>query len=81
MTNEELRQKLITRIDALLARAFMVWGEDRELLTALRAYASVADDATLSKIASYMPTHSTDHGPPVTRCPACKGTGVAGGAP
>lgn len=55
MTAEELRLKLMNRIDALLARSFLVYGQDRQLLTALRAYVSVVEAAQLEKILAYMP--------------------------
>lgn len=55
MTPEELRQKLMGRIDALLARPFLVWGEDRALLTALRAYVSVATADELARVLAFMP--------------------------
>jgi hypothetical protein len=54
MTDEELRQRLMTRIDALLGRVFVVFGEDRRLLSALRGYVAVMPDSELSKINSYM---------------------------
>ncbi len=58
MTAEELRQKLMSRIDALLARTFLVYGQDRLLLTALRAYVSVVSEDELKKILAYMPKGS-----------------------
>jgi hypothetical protein len=58
MTTEELRNKLMNRIDALLGRTLLVWGEDRQLLTALRAYVSVMPDDELKKVQTYL-AHTT----------------------
>lgn len=56
MTTEELRQKLMNRIDALLARTFMVYGEDRRLLSALRGYVAQMDASELEKVLVHLPT-------------------------
>lgn len=49
-----LRNKLMARIDALLARGFLVRGEDRDLLTALRGYAASMSADDLKKLSAFM---------------------------
>jgi hypothetical protein len=56
MTNEALRQQLMNRIDTLLARPFLVWGDDRKLLTALRSYAAIMPDSEVTKLQQFMPS-------------------------
>lgn len=63
MTAEELRHKLMSRIDALLGRPLLVWGDDRDLLSALRAYAAVMPVAELERVMTYMVTHTTQNAP------------------
>jgi hypothetical protein len=53
MTAEELRKKIMSRIDALLGRTFLVWGEDRALLSALRGYVASMPDAELDKVLTH----------------------------
>lgn len=74
MTTTELRQKCMSGIDSILAHSFMVWGEQRSILTAVRAYVSVAPEDVLNSILAYMPKSFTDAQP--TACPTCGGSGV-----
>jgi hypothetical protein len=60
LSPDELRQRLMTRIDALLARSWLVHGDDRELLTALRGYASTMTEADLARLLTYMPHHFSE---------------------
>lgn len=53
MTVEELRRKLIARIDALLARPLLIWGEDRALLSAVRGYAAGMSAVELEKVLTF----------------------------
>ncbi len=55
MTNEGLRNMLMRRIDSLLARTFLVWGDDRALLSALRGYATAMSEADLDRLKSFFP--------------------------
>lgn len=55
LTNEELRRKLTEGIDSLLARIFLITGENRLLLTALRSYTNVMPTSELEKIQVYLP--------------------------
>jgi hypothetical protein len=55
MSAEELRQKLMVRIDDLLSRTLLIRGEDRVLLTALRGYVSVMPASELTKVLTYVP--------------------------
>lgn len=64
MTNDELRDLLTRRIDAILARTLFVRGEDRTLLTALRGYAGAMSEADLDRLRSFFPREvsmSTHH--------------------
>lgn len=54
-SNEALRQRLVRRIDALLARPFLVGGEDRALLSALRGYVVGMTDTDLQRLESFIP--------------------------
>jgi hypothetical protein len=54
MSNDDLRNKLIERIDSLLARAFLVWGDDRTLLSALRGYLAVMPDSELTRLQTFV---------------------------
>lgn len=54
MTAAELRTKLMDRIDALLARPFLIWGEDRRLLSAVRGYVAVMPEAELQRLNTFM---------------------------
>lgn len=60
MTNEVLRHKLITRIDALLARIFLVTGDDRKLLSAVRGYAVDMTDTELDVLQRHMIEHNAE---------------------
>ena len=53
MTAEELRKKIMSRIDALLGRTLLIWGEDRALLSALRGYVAAMPSAELEKVLTY----------------------------
>lgn len=54
MTTEELRQKMMSRIDALLASWLLVRGEDRRLLSAPRGYAADMSDSELARLMTFM---------------------------
>jgi hypothetical protein len=64
MTNEELRQELMSRIDALLGRVVLVWGRDRALLAALRGYVAGMADAELSRLQTFLTRREADEGGP-----------------
>jgi hypothetical protein len=63
VTNDELRQTLMSRIDALLGRPVLVWGQDRQLLAALRGYVAGMSDADLSRLQTFMAFHAPDFAP------------------
>lgn len=80
-TPEELRQQLMIRIDALLARSLLVRGRDRELLSALRGYVAGMTEADLNRLLTFLPTstvsrrssmsestHDHDHGRDAGNC-------------
>lgn len=50
---EELRETIISRIDALLARTLLVWGEDRAILSAVRGYMSVMPEQELQRLLTF----------------------------
>ncbi len=53
LTAEELRLKLMTRLDSLLGMPFLIRGEDRNLLTALRGYVAVMPDTELDRVLEF----------------------------
>jgi hypothetical protein len=63
VTNDALRQTLMGRIDALLGRPVLVWGQDRQLLTALRGYVAGMSDADLSRLQTFLTLHAPDFAP------------------
>ena len=52
---DRLRNRLMSRIDALLARSLLVWGEDRALLSAIRGYVANMSDEELRKLRQHLP--------------------------
>ena len=57
MDPETLRQKLMSRIDALLGRTLLVWGDDRNLLAGLRGYVAQMPAEELKKLSTFLVTH------------------------
>ena len=53
-TAEELRQKLMARMDALLGTPFLIRGENRNLMTALRGYVSVMPVTELDRVLDFL---------------------------
>lgn len=53
MTAGEFRDKLIERIDALLGRPLLVWGDDRRLLSAVRGYLDVMPEVELVRMQGF----------------------------
>lgn len=57
MPVDNLRRELMQRIDALLGRTLMVWGRDRQLLSALRGYVATMEAEELEKIDNLIAYH------------------------
>jgi hypothetical protein len=60
MTTDELRNRLMDRIDSLLGRPLAVWGEDRKLLSALRGFVAGMSEAELQKVLTYYASHRSE---------------------
>lgn len=60
MDNEVLRQTLMVRIDSLLARPLLVWGQDRTLLSAVRGFVAGMTTDELTRMNAFMVKASED---------------------
>jgi hypothetical protein len=57
MPIDQLRRELMQRIDSLLGRTLLVWGRDRQILSALRGYVATMTAEELEKIDNLLAYH------------------------
>ena len=55
LTEEEFRRFVIDRLDNALARLFIIRGDDRRLLQAMRSYVVTATNEDIKKLMDYLP--------------------------
>lgn len=53
---EEFRQKILAKMDDVLARTFLVRGDDRKMLSAFRDLVAAMDEATLQVLHGFYAT-------------------------
>jgi hypothetical protein len=58
---DDLRRELMGRIDALLGRPLLIWGRDRQLLTALRGYVATMQAADLERLEGLLAYHAGEN--------------------